>query len=114
LPACLANSSYFSTPNIGNRNSQKSGTVPVRVIKIVSSSFRVADPHHFNEDPDPSFHLMRIQIQILTLKRTRILLHIEIMRICGHWSTNNPGLHFEPKRLHLWASTSLLGSMFSL
>jgi hypothetical protein len=78
------------------------------------------DPHHFhadlryfNAEQNPAFHSMLIKIRLFTLNRIRILLPIQMMRICDHWSTDNLG-HFEPKRLHLWASTSLHGSMFCL
>jgi hypothetical protein len=39
---------------------------------------RVADPHHFNADPDPAFHF----------------------NADHRWSINPPGLHFEPSGLH--------------
>jgi hypothetical protein len=31
--------------------------------------------------------------------RIQILLLIKVIRICAHWSTNPPGLRFEPPRL---------------
>ncbi len=34
----------------------------------------VADQHHFDADPDLTFHLMRIRIQLSTLMQIRILL----------------------------------------
>jgi hypothetical protein len=80
----------------------------------------VADPQHFNADPDPDqlftllqiqiriqmFTLIRIRIQLFTSMQIRIqlftlmciriliLLLIKAMRICNHWSTGPPGLHF--------------------
>ncbi len=48
--------------------------------------------------------LMQIQIRIqlftLILTLIRIPLLVKAIRICGHWSTGPPGLHFEPPRLH--------------
>ncbi len=53
---------------------------------------RVADPHHFNADPYPAFHLQQI----------RILLLIKVIRICDHYhsTTDPPKLHFGPPGLH--------------
>jgi hypothetical protein len=52
----------------------------------------VADPHHFNADQDPAFHLNADP------DLARIWLLIKGMRICDHWSAEPPaaGLHFEP------------------
>ncbi len=49
----------------------------------------MTDPHHINADP----------IQLFTLKRIRIMLHIKVMRIYQHWSTDPPRFHFELPRL---------------
>ncbi len=48
------------------------------------------------------FTFMRIRIQLIVLMqiRIRILLLIKVVRICDHWSTGPPGLHFETSRLH--------------
>ncbi len=45
---------------------------------------------------------IRIRIQLFILKWIwfRILRIIKVMRICDHWSTDPPGIHFEPPRLH--------------
>jgi hypothetical protein len=32
----------------------------------------------------------------ITLMRIRILILIEVLEICDHWSADSPGLHFEP------------------
>jgi hypothetical protein len=42
---------------------------PISISTVLSS---VANTHHFNADPDPTFHL-RIRIQHFTLMRIRIL-----------------------------------------
>ena len=47
------------------------------------------DPHHCYADPDPFFQV---------LCGIRILLLIEVMRVCDFWSTEPSGLHFEPKK----------------
>jgi hypothetical protein len=52
--------------------------------------FRNANTHHFNADPDPAFHFLRIRIPLL----------VKVMGICDHWSTDPPGLDFESLRLH--------------
>ncbi len=52
---------------------------------------RVADPHHLNADPDPSF-----QIQILLVLLIEV---IRILRPVVH-STDPSGLHLDPPRLH--------------
>jgi hypothetical protein len=70
---------------------------------------RVEDPHHIIADLDSAFLFntelririqlftsIRIRIQRFTLMRIRILLLIKGMRICDHWSTDPPGLYFEP------------------
>ncbi len=38
----------------------------------------------------------RIRMHLFTSMRVRILLHINVMRICGHWSSDPPRLHSEP------------------
>ncbi len=50
--------------------------------------------------PDLTLHSMRICIQLFTVMLIRILIHIKVMRICDHWFTEPPWLHFEPPRLH--------------
>jgi hypothetical protein len=48
------------------------------------------------------FTLMRIRIQLYTVMRIfiRILLLIKVMGICEHWSTDPPGLNFDPPGVH--------------
>ncbi len=48
------------------------------------------------------FTSMRIRIRLSFLKRIRIrtLLLIKVMRICDHWITDPPSLHFESPHLH--------------
>ncbi len=51
---------------------------------------------------------MRIRIRLFTYMRIRIL--AKGMRICDHWSTDTPGLHFGPPCLHYghhWPSTPI-------
>ncbi len=70
--------------------------------------------------PEQGFGSKRIRIQLYTLMRTltriqlftsmliRIL--IKVMRICDHWPTDPPGLHFGPPGLYcerLRTSTAL-------
>jgi hypothetical protein len=58
---------------------------------------------HFNADPDPdpSFHCVADPDPDPTSHfRIRILLVIKVMRICDHWSTDPPRLHFESPRPH--------------
>ncbi len=64
--------------------------------------FKVADPHYFNERPDPSFHVKRLRIRLFTLMRIRfrILLLIKVMWICDHLSKGSSRLHFERPCLH--------------
>ncbi len=82
-------------------------------INITVPSYKVADPHHFNADPDSAPH------QTDANQRPR------------HWSTHPLGLPFEHPRLHyecqrpstapywdstppLWASAALFGSILGL
>jgi hypothetical protein len=72
-------------------------------LEAVMSS--VADPHHFDADPDQPFTLMWIRIRLFTLMRIRIrliqiLLHIKVMQVRDHWHTDLSRLHFKPPRLH--------------
>jgi hypothetical protein len=60
------------------------------------------------------FALMWIRIQFFTLMRIRTQFLSKIMGICGHWSTDPPGLHFEPLGPRLYASTALHGSILRL
>jgi hypothetical protein len=46
------------------------------------------------------FTEMCIRIQLFNLMRIRIRILVKVMLICGHWSTDLPGLHFEPIRRH--------------
>ncbi len=52
-----------------------------------------------------------MRIQLFTFMRIRFELVIKfIMWICDHWSTDHPGLHFEPPRLNFdrpWPSTAI-------
>ncbi len=67
-------------------------TVAGRVVADLHHLYADLDlAFHFNTvpDSDPAFHLMRIRI--------RILLLIEMIRICNHWSADPPGL---PLSLH--------------
>jgi hypothetical protein len=75
----------FSTPFAGSKilSSQKGAGLRIRVT------------------------LLRIRIQLFTLMRIRILLIIKMMRICDYWSTDPPGLHFEPPCLHFVRSMAL-------
>jgi len=41
-------------------------------------SIRVSDQHHFNADPDPSFHFIEEPAPTYCSS-------IEVMRICAHW-----------------------------
>jgi hypothetical protein len=45
---------------------------------------------------------IRIRFSLLTFTRNRIriLFLYQVMRICDHWSTDPPQLHFAPLRLH--------------
>jgi hypothetical protein len=47
-------------------------------------SSRVAHPHYFNADPDPSSHLYANPVPDSA----------PVMEICGYWSFDPPGLHF--------------------
>ncbi len=60
---------------------------------LVDTKGRVADPHQFNAVPDPAFHFSD-QDPTFHRFRIRILILIRVMRICDHWSTDPPGLHF--------------------
>jgi hypothetical protein len=42
---------------------------------------------------------MRIRIRLFTFIWIQILLLIKVMQIGNHWSTDPPGLHFEPLKL---------------
>jgi hypothetical protein len=66
------------------RSSRTCGLVSCNLVFNIFSTrgAESADPHHFDGDPDPTLHLMRI--------RSRILLLIKVMRICDHWSTDHP------------------------
>jgi hypothetical protein len=50
----------------------------------------MTDPHYFNADPDPAFHLHADPDP--ALQHT-------VIRICDHWSRDPPVLHFEPPSL---------------
>jgi hypothetical protein len=76
-----------------------------RLVYLYRTADRVADPRHFNADPDPDtiFSLKwRIRIRFFTLMRIQIwiLLLIKVMRISDYWSTDPPRLYLEPPRLH--------------
>jgi hypothetical protein len=73
---------------------------------------RVAD-QQFNADSDPD-PVFRIRIQLFTLMRIRILLFIKVMQICDRWSTDHPGLYFEPLRLHCERSRPCTAQFLSL
>ncbi len=61
--------------------------------------YRVGDPHHVKADSDIYFPCNAYRIRLFTMMRLQILLLIKVMRICDHWYTDPPGLHFEPQRL---------------
>jgi hypothetical protein len=88
--------------NSSNRVIHLSRLVPVVIVPTLPYSrvFTdiVADPHHFNADPEHS--LMRVHIQLFASVRIRIPLLIKVMRICYRWSTDSLRLHLEPPRLH--------------
>jgi hypothetical protein len=54
-------------------------------------SGRVAHPYHCNADPEPSSHFNANPVPDSAL----------VMGICGCWSFDPPGLHFEPPGLFL-------------
>ncbi len=68
----------------------------------------------FIADPDPAFYVNVDSDPVFTLNRIRTQFLFKIMGICGHWSTDPPGLHFEPLSPRLWESTVLHGSILSL
>jgi hypothetical protein len=52
---------------------------------------RVADPHHFNADPNPAFHFNADPDPAFRFDgRIRILLLIAVMGIFVHWFENPP------------------------
>jgi hypothetical protein len=63
---------------------------------------RVADPHHFNADPNPAFTFMRNRIQLL----------LKVLGICDHQSTctSPPELHFEPPCLLVSVHGSIMST----
>ncbi len=86
------------------------------VIWPISVFSRIADPHHFNADPDPSFHCNTDLDPTFILKRVWILVLFQVMQICDQSSTVPPWLilslrasivsvhclpwlHFEPPQL---------------
>ncbi len=76
---------------------------------------RVADPHHNNADPvlDPSFHFNTDPDQTFSTSmqiRIRVLLLINIMRVCDYGSKDPPFYYSTPS---LWASTALHGSILT-
>ncbi len=96
-----------------NHANTEPGTKHFIIINITVLSYKVADPHHFNADPNSALH------QTDANQRPR------------HWSTHPLGLYFEHPRLHyecqrpstapywastppLWASAALFGSILGL
>jgi hypothetical protein len=53
-----------------------------------------------DEEPDPSVHHDVDPEALFTFMLIRILILIKVTRICDHWSTDPPRLHFEHLRLH--------------
>jgi hypothetical protein len=47
------------------------------------------------------FSLTRIRVQLFTSMQIRIRILIKVTRICDHWPTDPPDLHFEPLHLNL-------------
>ncbi len=73
------------------------------MFQIRKGTGRVADPHHFNAEPDPSFHYNADPDPDPGFHQ------IKVMPICDHYSTDPPRLHLEPPRLHCkrpWSSIS--------
>jgi hypothetical protein len=64
---------------------------------------RVADQHFFNVDPEPAFQLNADPDTAFHFSADADAdpypALIKVMRICDHWSTDPPGLHFEPLQL---------------
>ncbi len=70
---------------------------------------RVADPRHFNADPDSASHFNADPDPAFHF-------HPDpdpAPQICNYWSADPPGLHFVVFKPPLWAATALHGSIFA-
>jgi hypothetical protein len=60
----------------------------------LTKSYRVADPHHVNADPDMTFQLNSDPDPTFYFNADPDpASHQKLMEICHHWSTDPPGLH---------------------
>jgi hypothetical protein len=81
-------------------------------IRIFYLKAGLKDPHHFNADQDPAFHTNADPDPAFHLNADPDPAPFQSDGICYHCSVDLPGLHFEPTKTPLWASTALHGSIF--
>jgi hypothetical protein len=60
---------------------------------------RAAEPHHFNAEPDPTFHLHEDPDPAFYFIADPDPHQKKMMGICTHWSIDPPRLHFDPPPL---------------
>jgi hypothetical protein len=61
---------------------------------------KIADPHHFNADPDPAFHIDADPDPASHFNEDPNPASLQVMGNCDFWYIEPPGLHFEPPGLH--------------
>jgi hypothetical protein len=103
---------FFLKVTYDFNQSQEGGHQPLRIIgpEFTGGPVMVADPHLLNEDSDPSFHLAD---PCRTFHfSTNLLTDPAPHKICDHWSTDPPWLHFEPLQLLNFDFSAVLDPVF--